>query len=334
MKFLIAGFGSIGRRHLNNLKALGETDLLLYRTHHSTLPVEEIGDVPVAYDLASALDQHPDAVIISNPSSLHLDVAIPAARAGCSILMEKPVSDSFDRIDELKQALRSGGGRFVTAFQYRFHPGLRQVKAWLEAGEIGGVVSARARWGEYLPNWHPWEDYRNSYAARKDLGGGVVNTLCHPLDYLRWMFGEVESLWAYTSNASELHLEVEDTAEIGLQFKNSVLGSVHLDYLQQPGQHTLEIIGSRGTLQWNNATGIARHYHAADQKWVEVSPPSDFERNKLFLNEMAHFIRVVKDEEQPLCTLADGLSALKLTTAVHTSAKLGCLVKLDEFPED
>ncbi len=334
MKFLIAGFGSIGRRHLNNLRALGESDLLLYRTHHSTLPDDDIRDIPVETDLSAALAHHPDAVIVSNPSALHLDVAIPAAEAGCSILMEKPVSDSFARVDELQKALQPGGGRFLTAFQYRFHPGLRQVADWLASGEIGAPVSARADWGEYLPGWHPWEDYRQSYAARKDLGGGVVNTLCHPLDYLRWLLGEVDSLWAYTSSGSELKLDVEDTAEIGLQFANGATASVHLDYLAQPGKHTLEIIGNSGTIQWNNASGIARLYRASDKKWLEAAPPADFERNKLFLAEMAHFIRVVKKEETPLCSLADGIAALKLTMAVHTSAKRGCLVKLDEFPEE
>jgi predicted dehydrogenase len=333
MKFLIAGFGSIGRRHLNNLKTLGETKLMLYRTHHSTLPLEEIGYTPVTYSLEAALAQQPDAVIISNPTSLHLEVAIPAARAGCSILMEKPVSDSFAGVDDLKRALKEGGGKFVTAFQFRFHPGLRQIKHWLEAGEIGKPLTAHAHWGEYMPGWHPWEDFRQSYAARKDLGGGVVNTLCHPIDYLRWMFGDAESLWAYTSTASELKLEVEDTAEIGMQFKSGTLGTVHLDYLQRPGRHALEIIGDQGSLQWDNATGIARLYRASRNEWEEVLPPADFERNQLFLAEMAHFIRVVKGEETSGCTLEDGLAALKLTQAVHASAREGCLVKLDEFPE-
>ena len=92
MKFLIAGFGSIGRRHLRNLQALGERDILLYRSHHSTLPDEEIAGLPVETDLKAALAHHPDAVIISNPTALHLDVAIPAAQAGCAILLEKPIA--------------------------------------------------------------------------------------------------------------------------------------------------------------------------------------------------------------------------------------------------
>ncbi len=101
MKFLIAGFGSIGRRHFRNLVSLGEDDILFLRSHLGNLPDEEIGDFPVYTDLKSALDQNPDAVIIANPSSLHLEVAIPAAERGCDILLEKPLANSMDRVPQL-----------------------------------------------------------------------------------------------------------------------------------------------------------------------------------------------------------------------------------------
>ena len=105
MKILIAGYGSIGRRHLNNLRALGETDLLLLRSHRSTLPDNEISDIPVETTIQAALAHQPQAVVVANPTAMHLDVAIPAALAGCSILMEKPISHSLARLDELQTDL-------------------------------------------------------------------------------------------------------------------------------------------------------------------------------------------------------------------------------------
>lgn len=326
MKFLIAGFGSIGRRHMNNLRALGENDILLLRSHHSTLPDSEITGVPVETSLEAALTHHPDAVIIANPTALHLDVAIPCALAGCSILMEKPVSNTLERIPDLREALQQGGGQFLTGFQFRFHPGLLQVREWLLENRIGQVTSVKSHWGEYLPDWHPWEDFRTSYSARADLGGGVVNTLCHPLDYLRWMLGEVDSLNAATSNLG-LNLPVEDTADILLRFSNGTMANVHLDYLQRPGQHTLLIIGTHGSITWENAIGIARLYDPQSRNWEESSLPTDFERNHLFLAEMGHFLQVAKKLEAPLCTLEDGIAALKLTDAVHQAARERCLVK-------
>ncbi len=328
MKTLIAGFGSIGRRHLNNLRALGETDFVLLRSHHSTLPEDDIKGLPVETTIEAALAHKPQAVVIANPSSLHLEVAIPAAKAGCSILMEKPVSHSMDRIDELQSALKQGGGQLLVGYQFRFHPGLRQIKAWLDDGAIGRPVSSRAHWGEYMPGWHPWEDYRKSYAARADLGGGVVNTLCHPLDYQRWLFGKGESLFAETSSFA-LGLEVEDTAEIALQFKNGVISSTHVDYVQRPGQHTLQINGTLGTITWDNATGIAKCYRAETEQWQESTLPEGFERNFLFMDELRHFLEVVNKKVTPICTLDDGIAAIKLTEAIHRSASSGQKMQLN-----
>lgn len=321
MKFLIAGFGSIGRRHLNNLRALGETDILLYRTNHSTLPDEGIRDIPVETSISAALEHQPDAVIISNPTALHLQVAVPAAKAGCAILLEKPVSDSFTGVNEFRKAVQEGGAPVLVGFQFRFHPTLKQVDKWLRASEIGNPVSVRAHWGEYLPGWHPWEDFRKGYSARADLGGGVVNTLSHPLDYLHWLLGEASAIAAFTGSASDLRLNVEDTAEILLRYRSGTIGSVHLDYVQRPPQHTLEIIGNCGTIVWENSTGTARLYRAAEDKWSEVTPPVSFDRNQLFLDEMSHFIQVGKREVSPCCTLEDGITALRLAEAVYQSAR-------------
>ncbi len=270
----------------------------------------------------------PHAVVIANPSSLHLDIAIPAAKAGCSILMEKPVSHDMDRIDELQSSLKQGGGRMLVGYQFRFHPGLRQIKTWLDEGFIGRPVSSRAHWGEYMPSWHPWEDYRKSYAARADLGGGVVNTLCHPLDYQSWLFGEVESLWAETSNFA-LDLEVEDTAEIGMRFNNGVISSTHVDYVQRPGQHTLQINGTLGTITWDNATGIAKCYRSETEQWQESSLPVGFERNFLFMDESRHFMDIVSNKTTPICSLEDGIAAIRLTEAIHRSASTGQKVKIN-----
>jgi predicted dehydrogenase len=330
MKFLIAGLGSIGRRHFRNLLALGERDILLYRTHHATLPDDELSGFPVETDLHTALAHHPDAAIISNPTALHLDVAIPAAQNGCHILLEKPVSHSLDRVDEFMQAVQQNDVKVLVGFQYRFHPGLIKVKQLLDEGAIGTSLSARAHWGEYLPNWHPWEDYKYGYAARSELGGGVVLTLSHPLDYLRWFLGEVESLWAFLSYTG-LSMPVEDLAEIGLRFENGAIGSLHLDYDQRPPSHILDIVGTHGALYWDNANGITRLAQVLPDgktgSWQDFPPPDGFERNSMFLAELRHFLNVLHGDAEPVCTLTDGIQALKLALAIHQSNHLAQVIK-------
>jgi predicted dehydrogenase len=326
MKIMIAGLGSIGRRHLRNLLALGERDILLYRTQRSTLPEHELAGYPVETELEAALAHQPEAVIISNPTALHLEVAIPAARAGCDLMLEKPVAGSMERIPELESAVRESGARVLVGFHFRYHPGLRRLQELLATGEAGRPLSVRAHWGEYLPGWHPWEDYRQGYSARPDLGGGVVLTLSHPLDYLRWLFGEVAALWAFTGKSSDLELQVEDTAEIGLRFASGVLGSLHLDYNQRPPGHWLEVVTSQGTLRWDNLSGEVRIYRSETGDWQVYPPPAGFERNELFLAEMRHFLQVVKGETEPICSLADGIHALQLALAVHDSQQQGKLI--------
>lgn len=315
MKFMIAGLGSIGRRHLRNLNALGKQDIVLFRSGMSTLPDDELEELVTETNIETALAHKPDAVIVSNPTALHLDVAIPAAAAGCHLLIEKPISHNLDRLAELQAAVAEGGGKVLVGYQFRFHPGLQMVKRWLEEERIGKPINAHAHWGEYLPGWHPWEDYRNSYSTRADLGGGVVLTLCHPFDYLRWLLGDVDSVSGMVANAGDLGTEVEDTANVLLQFVSGALGSVHLDYYQQPVMHTLEIIGTQGTIHWDNQDGVARIYQAATQDWETNSPPKGFERNDLFLAEMSHFIQATKGEVDPICGLQDGIRSLQIALA-------------------
>jgi predicted dehydrogenase len=339
MKFLVAGLGSIGRRHLRNLTALGEGDILLFRTGRATLSDDDLEGFPVETDLQTALARRPDAVIVSNPTALHLDVAIPAAEAGCHLLVEKPISHTMERIDALQAAVRRGGGQVLVGFQFRFHPGLQQIARLLAEEAIGRPLSMRANWGEYLPGWHPWEDYRQTYSARSDLGGGVVLTLCHPLDYLCWLFGDLDALWAFEARLGDLDLPVEDTAEIGLRFRSGVLGSLHLSYNQRPTTHRFEIIGTQGTIRWDNADGIVLLYRAPSEMaqrqadtfsggWESFPPPPGFERNTLFLDEMRNFLAVLRGEAEPACTLDQGIYALRLALAVHTSAQCGRMVKI------
>ncbi len=314
MRFLIAGLGSIGRRHLHNLLALGEHDIVLYRTYHSTLPDDEVAAFPTETDLQRALRHYrPDAVIVANPTAHHLDVAVPAAQAGCHLLIEKPIAHDLRGVDVLQRLVEANRVRVLVGFQFRFHPTLNTVRGWLTEGRIGSPLFARAHWGEYLPSWHPWEDYRQSYAARADLGGGVVRTLCHPLDYLRYLLGEAEVVWAHTGNLSPLELQgVEDFAEIGLRFASGVEASVHLDYFQRPPQHWLEIEGTQGTIRWEYASGEAFAFAADKTVLASAALPPSWKRNTMFLDEMRHFLAVVRGETIARCTLEDGIRALTL----------------------
>jgi predicted dehydrogenase len=335
MKFVLAGLGSIGRRHFRNLIALGERNVVLLRTRKASLPDDELTGYPVETDIHEALEKHkPDGVIVANPTALHLDVAIPAAESGCAILIEKPVSDSLERLDKLQLAAQKSGSKILVGFQFRYHPTLNKARELIRAGAVGKVLTVHAHWGEYLPQWHPWEDYRQSYAARAELGGGVILTLTHPLDYLRYLIDEVDDIWSFSGHISPLELDVEDIAEIGLKFRNGAIGGVHLNYVQRPPRHTLEIVGTQGTLRWDNADGILHLYKfpASFGSYSDLppapaietfSPPDGFERNHLFVAQMRHFIETARGESEPACRLEDGIRALELALNAKKSQNPG-----------
>ena len=192
----------------------------------------------------------------------------------------------------------------------------------------GRIMSAHVHYGEHLPSWHPWEDYRQGYAARADLGGGVLLTQCHSLDYLPWLVGPVKDVWGFAGKLSDLAVDVEDTAEIGLRFSNGALATLHLDFAQQPPSHTLQVTGTEGLLDCDLLTGASRIFRSGRPEWEDSSPPEDWERNSMFVREMQHFLAVVRGEAEPLCTLEDGIRVMQVIDAVRTSNSSGRLVSL------
>ena len=198
------------------------------------------------------------------------------------------------------------------------------------------MVSVHAHWGEYLPAWHPWEDYRSGYAAREDFGGGVLLTLCHPFDYLRWLIGEIEGVSAVTGHRGGLDIEVEDTANVMLRFANGALGNVHLDYIQRPATHTLRITGQQGYILWDAADGRVQWYQSETESWETDQMPMGFERNRLFVEEMKHFISCIEGDTEPCVNLRDGIAALEIVLAAKASAAEGkeiVIGRKTEIPE-
>jgi predicted dehydrogenase len=319
-RVVVAGSGSIGRRHVDNLRRLEVSDLVLYRSGRRD-PHAPAVDAPSEFDIERLLASAPAAVLVCNPSALHVPVALAAARAFAHVFVEKPLSHSREGIGTLRAEVARRSLVALVGFQYRFHPGLRRARQWLLDGAIGEPVAARVHWGEYLPDWHPGEDWASSYAARADLGGGATRTLYHPFDYLRWMLGEVASVHAHTSRGA-LGLEVDEAANVSLRFASGVIATVSLDYHHRPRTHTLEIVGSRGRLRWSDDDGSA-YLHDGARGRLTPFFPQGFSRNDMFLDEMRHFLRCVAGLEPPACSLEDGVAALDVALAALESARRG-----------
>lgn len=326
MKILVAGLGSIGQRHVRNLRTLlgDSVELLAYRVRGlpdaitEAMTIEPGQTVEAKYHIRSfnrldtALNEKPDAVLICNPTRLHLNTALAAVQAGCHVLVEKPLADSIDGVEELIALSERRGMVVAVGYQMRFHPALVRLRELVCRKAIGQVVSVRAEYGEYLPAAHPYEDYRQSYAARADLGGGVILCYIHEFDYLYWLFGMPRRVFTVGGRSGSLDVDVEDHAVTSMECSvngRPVAIELQQDFLRRPGARTCEVIGDSGTLN------------------VDLNAPG-FERNQLFLEEMKHFLAAIAGESAPLVSAREAAQSLRVALAARESLSSGQVVDL------
>jgi predicted dehydrogenase len=345
VKALFCGLGSIGQRHLRNLLALtgGDVEILAYRERgggpvlNPDMTVRQGAALEDAYNLRTftsledALSEGPDMVFVTNPNTLHVPVALAAARAGCHLFIEKPVSHSLDGLAELAALVRARNLAVLVAYQFRFHPGLQLLKAIMDAGELGRITGGHVVNGEWMPGWHPYEDYRQTHPARRELGGGCLRIQTHELDYAMWLFGMPRQVYAVGGHLSDLEVDVEDAVDVLLtcrQGDKPLPVHIRLDYLQRPPQRVCEVIGDAGKAIYNYYTSEVEIHDLATRRQTSHRF-AHFDRNQMFLDEVAHFLACVRGEAQPLIDLEQGIASLKISLAADESLRSGQAVSLE-----
>ncbi len=329
LRALIVGLGSIGRRHARNWAALGLGPVAVCRQTGTSQP-EPLGiNAQEFSNLDHAFAERPDVVIVTNPTSLHVQTACQAVQAGAHVFVEKPIGHALDGVADLLNEAKDRQKTIMVGYNLRFHPGLARLRELLQQGAVGRPVSARAEAGEYLPDWHPWEDYRASYSGRADLGGGALLTFSHELDSLCWVLGAPARVAAMATHASSLEIDTEDTADLVLQFPDGPLATVHVDYLRRPPSRSLEIVGEEGVLRWEYAENRVLRYAPDTRQWRVEEGDRRFQRNDMYLAELEHFARCVRGEvERPLIDGAQGAAVLAIALAAKRSSAEGRAVDL------
>jgi len=320
--FLVVGCGSIGRRHACNLLSLGAREIAVFdasRERRKQL-ASELG-VDTVENLEQGWERKPDVVIIALPTSLHVPLALEAARRGSHLFVEKPLSDRLDNVDNLLEMVRQQGLVTLVGCNMRFHPGLVAIKKLLDEQAVGRIIAARVEVGHYLPDWHPWEDYRQGYSARKELGGGVILDAIHEIDYIRWLLGEVAVVACLAGKFSRLQIDTEDIAAMLLRFESGAVGEIHLDYVQRTYSRTCQIIGDEGTIHWDYTEGQVRWYSAQTKEWLVFSNPTDWDPNQMYVEEMSHFLRCLGGEVRPALDVFEAARVLQIALAAKASAQ-------------
>jgi predicted dehydrogenase len=337
MRILIAGLGAIGQRHARNLRALYGESLELFALRRRRVPyvvtdslerdrsrcVEAELAMTVFENISDALEAKPDAVFVCTPSSQHLEIAQDAALAGCHLFIEKPLSHSLDGIDRLRETVESKALVVLIGCQWRYHPCVRWLRNLLGTGTLGRLTNAEFDYVEYLPDWHPYEDYRTSYAARAELGGGVVLTQIHDYDLAWSLFGAPSSVSATGGHLSPLEIDVEDTVDAQLDGA-SVAINVRQTFASRPSRRTIRVEGENGSLTVDLlAARVTLYGH--DTSTVEFA---GYQRNQMFVDEAKHFLACVSGQEKPAVPLDDGIAVLRVALAVKNSLRSGGAVQI------
>ena len=325
-RILIVSNGSIGKRHLRLArKLMPNADIRVLR-RLATKEVPEYSNGCFS-SIEESIAFAPQIAVIASPAPFHISTAQALAEVGVHLLIEKPLSVSLHGVMQLLETCQKKSTVLLTGYNLRFLPSLQRFRDLLDEGVIGKVLSIRCEIGKYLPSWRPECDYRQGVSARHELGGGVLLEISHELDYLRWIFGEVEWVKATLSRQSSLEIDVEDTAHLTLGFVektdgHQLIGTVNLDFIRHDTTRLCTAIGENGSLRWNGLMDEVSLYETGAKEWRELfSHPH--QRDDSYIAEWQNFISSVTENKTPLITGEDGLKVLQIIEAVRHSETSG-----------
>ena len=292
---LVIGAGSIGERHIRVLWSLGFVNIHVLRRQKQVF--RDIGEAIVTIHLSwnDALSINPFAAFICSPTSFHLEHTILCIENKIHVFVEKPLIHNQEGIQQIKRALHNSSVSLQVGYMMRFHPLVLKIKNIIEENTYGNLLSIQSKWAEYLPGWHPWEDYRQSYAARKELGGGVALTLSHDIDLAMFLSNSsVEKFHIIKSYQSKLDVNVESGADIILQFENKITANIHLNFYEKTKERFLKLVFDEASLNFDFFQSIIT-INTNDKS--EIIHLKDFDRNDLFVSQTKWFFEHINHSE-------------------------------------
>jgi len=321
-RIAVIALGSIGRRHLRLISQIRpEIEIIVVRSGYGPAWQEEKLATKIVTSVEEAIQWGIQAAIVSSPASLHLEQAIKLAKSGVHLLIEKPLSNTLEGIDELLKTGNENGIIVQIGYVLRYESGAIKFKQWLIDKHIGEILHARIVCGSYLPDWRPEQNYRKTVSASQELGGGVLLELSHELDYLHWFFGKPIDVQAKLRNSGTLDINVEDQVDLLLTSSESYPIIVQLDFNRRRTVRQCQVILTEGELIWN-ATKNEVMWSPFDDEPVVYQYNN--ERDYTYIKQIESFLESVEKNKKPVVTIHDGVAVLQLIEAVRISNTKGC----------
>ena len=285
---IVFGAGSIGERHLRNLHFLGFTKLLVFRKRKLPFRTLENIKVTTLTTWDEVKKNKPIVAIISSPTSMHLLQTIECIKLGIHCLVEKPLSNNLNDFAKLNKALKKNNVYIHVGYMMRFHPLIKKIKQIINKNTYGNLLSLNSKWGEYLPDWHPWEDYRLSYAAKKELGGGVSLTLSHDIDLANYLINSKVLKSVIVKNfSSNLEIETESGSDLIVKYENGSTANIHLNFHEKKKERFLKIVFDNASINFNfYKSELVINSSNEVEKIIKLD---NFNRNDLFIDQTKYF---------------------------------------------
>jgi len=327
-KGLVIGSGSIGIRHIRSLLKIGCT-LAAYRTKKgniSDLPADIKNHVIIFQDEDEAFAWEPEFIVISNPTNLHLEYLLKAIDHNVDVLVEKPIASDMDDVIVAQEKISNRKNRVVVGYNLRFHPIVDTIKDIISSNRYGKVLKADLYVGHYLPYWHPYEDYRTGFAARKELGGGVLRTLSHEIDMGQYWFGTYKEVFSKVLHISDLEIDVDDYALIFAKMENDVVLNISLDYLNPISERKGSILFEKGLLSYDiNNLEILFAEYSERIEWRTIEKLSDYDYDHQYESQLKHFLT---GNPTRICSLEEGIAVLNIISKCEESHEKGLVVNV------
>jgi predicted dehydrogenase/RimJ/RimL family protein N-acetyltransferase len=317
----VIGQGSIGRRHAAILLDLG----------HEVAVYDPSPAVPSPHGVQVAASAHEclegaAAAVVASPSSEHPAGARAAIELGVPVLVEKPLALDSAHAAELDCLSQERGVMLSVAMNLREHPGVQALAELLAADTVGRILRASAWCGSWLPGWRADSDYRQSYSARAELGGGVLlDVAVHELDYLLWLAGPARSVSALARQVSELETDVEDVALIVMELASGAVAEVAVDYFDRSYTRGCRIVGSSGSLHWSWEDQRVT-CHDASGASSQRGVPSDV--SPAYRRQLERFLAAAADGAPPPVPAVEARHVLAVLDAARASSRDGRRVAL------
>lgn len=286
MRVLVIGYGSIGRRHVRNLIDLAITDIVLLR-EKGTGNGEGLPEIRSPSEIRST---EPEIALVCSPTHRHAAILEALLGTDIHVLCEKPLLATREELTSILEKLRDYRGIHRVAFHLRFHPSVVRARALLADDAIGEPLSARFEVGQYLPDWRPGRDHRESYSAHRAMGGGVTLDLIHEIDLAEYLLGAPAGhVSACVARVSDVTVDSEDIAEILYRTGSGAVVSIHLDYLFRGYHRYFVIVGGEGTIRADLAKGLIT-LHSIDGSTKQSWNHSVLDRNAMYVDVLNDFL--------------------------------------------